>query len=170
MLCRRDKEDRPYLPVPSRSEEDVSAISGIKPGEEAFQRWLASIQRARHEQRLYFVRFDKSIDSRTPHKLLFLPGADAPFAMLTNPDDDVKVGIQPAYSYAAFRDLHRWFPVALWKTCLLVNDPEFGFPEILMQSDSPFVEIRVGLNDEVMGNLRRILGPKMDNAVPHLLT
>ncbi|MHB8367016.1 MAG: hypothetical protein ACYDB0_08335 [Acidithiobacillus sp.] len=169
MLCRRDKEDRPYLPVPARSEEEVSVVAGITPGEDAFQRWLASIQRARQEQRLYFVRFDKSQDARTPHRMLFLPGADAPFTMLTYPDDDVKVGIQPAYSYAAFRDLHRWFPVALWKSCLLVNDPEFGFPEILMQSDAPFVEIRVGLGDAVVNDLRRILGGGLDNIVQYRL-
>ncbi len=167
MLCRKDNQDRPYLPVPARSEEDISVPSGGAPGEEAFQRWLLSIQQARHEQRLYFVRFDKSQASHTPHKLLFLPGADAPFTMLTFPDDDVKVGIQPAYSYAAFRDLHRWFPVAHWKSCLLVNDPEFGFPEILMQSEAPFIEIRVGLSDVVLDNLRAIMGSGLDNIVQY---
>lgn len=168
MLCRKDKEGRPYLPVPARSEEDLSGDGAI-PGDDAFHRWLGSIQQARHEQRLYFVRFDKSQESRTPHKLLFLPGADAPFTVLTYPDEDVKVGIQPAYSYAAFRDLHRWFPVAIWTSCLLVNDPEFGFPEILMQSAKPFIEIRVGLSDEVVGELRQIMGSGLDNVLQYRL-
>lgn len=167
MLCRKDKEDRPYLPVPARSEEDIHIPDSGAPGEDAFQRWLVAIQRARQEQRLYFVRFDKSPDAHTPHKVLFLPGADAPFSMLTYPEEDVKVGIQPAYSYAAFRDLHKWFPVAIWKSCLLINDPEFGFPEVFMRSFAPSIEIRVGLGDGVVDNLRRILGSGLDNIVQY---
>lgn len=166
MLCRKDKQERPYLPLPARSEEEMTT-SGPAPGQDAFQRWLSSIQQARQEQRLYFVRFERSQAEHTPHKILFLPGSDAPFTVLTFPDDDVKVGIQPAYSYAAFRDLHRWFPVAHWKSCLLVNDPEFGFPEILMQSEAPFIEIRVGLSDAVLDNLRSVIGKGLDNVTQH---